>query len=203
MRQDEFPGIIQGLLARRQPMVIEPKGGRYREAAVLIPLLKDGNEYKVLMTKRTERVEEHKGQISFPGGGIEPGDRSFKETALRETYEEVGIHPRDVTILGRMDDILTLSSNFVIHPVVGRVPYPYDFSINPLEVERILLVPLSVFLPGGSRGPETERISWGGKIYETPVYRYDGEIIWGATARLMHGFVEMLGEKIGLLAEDQ
>ncbi len=191
--------IIREALSRRKLVVIENRDAKYRESAVLIPFLRDGGQFKVLFTKRTNRVDEHKGQISFPGGGVERADRSFQDTALRETHEEIGIHPEDITVLGRMDDARTLSSNYLIHPFVGCVPFPYDFVINLFEVKRILLIPLTVFLPGSPWARETDRVEYGGRSYESLTYHYDDEVIWGATARLMRGLIEALGEKIDLL----
>lgn len=197
--QKEAAVIIREVLDQRDPVAIENGDARYRESAVLIPFLRDKGDYKILFTKRTHKVDDHKGQISFPGGGVERGDRSFRETALRETHEEVGILPEDITVLGRMDDSRTLSSNFLIHPFVGYVPYPYEFVINQREVKRILLIPLTLFLPGSPQADESGRVEYGGRSYVGQTYQYDGETIWGATARLMKTLIDVLGEKIDLL----
>jgi len=197
--QKEAPMVIRETLAQSDPVAIENRDKRYRESAVLIPFLRDEGRYKVLFTKRTHKVDDHKGQISFPGGGVEREDRSFQDTALRETHEEVGILPEDITVLGRMDDARTLSSNFVIHPFVGHVSYPYEFVINQREVKRILLIPLTLFLPGSSRANERGSVEYGGRSYVGQTYHYDGEVIWGATARLMRTLIDLLGEKIDLL----
>lgn len=194
--------IIKDVLDGRTPAQIENRESRYRHSAVLIPLLRDRGEYKVLLTKRTHRVDDHKGQISFPGGRVADEDRSYQETALRETWEEVGIRPEDITLLGRMDDALTLSSNYLIHPFVGYVPYPYPYQLNPLEVKRLMYVPFKVFLPDSALAM-VERVEYGGRTYESQTYRYDGEVIWGATARMMKDLIQILGEKIDLLVNGQ
>ena len=129
---------IEEILNARKPELIEDRESQYRQAAVLVPLFNHKEEYKILFTKRTNRVEEHKGQISFPGGSVDLEDSSFEETALREAYEEVGLLREDVKVLGRTDDSLTLASNFIIHPIVGFVPYPYPFKINSREVKRLI-----------------------------------------------------------------
>lgn len=197
--QKEVPVIIRETLDQRDPASIENGDAKYRESAVLIPFLREEGEYKILFTKRTHKVDDHKGQISFPGGGVEREDRSFQDTALRETHEEVGILPEDITVLGRMDDARTLSSNFLIHPFVGHVPYPYEFVINQREVKRILLIPLNLFFPGSPRADERGTVEYEGRSYVGQTYHYDGEVIWGATARLMKTLIDLLGEKIDLL----
>jgi 8-oxo-dGTP pyrophosphatase MutT (NUDIX family) len=190
---------INAILRGREPAVIEEGSSQYRQAAVLVPLFRDKDEYKILFTKRTDRVDEHKGQISFPGGSVDEGDASYKETALREAFEEVGLLREDVRILGRTDDHLTVASNFIIHPFVGFIPYPYPFEINSHEVKRLIEVPFSSFVenPAATRKDVYE---FEGVLYEGPVYDYQGDIIWGASARIMENFLEILGEKIGLLA---
>jgi 8-oxo-dGTP pyrophosphatase MutT (NUDIX family) len=198
IEKKDIPLIIKEALGPRVPATIEDGEAGYRHGAVLIPLLRDNGEYRVLFTKRTHRVEEHKGQISFPGGAVEDGDDSFEETALRETFEEVGVLPEDVTLLGRTDDARTLASNFVVHPVVGLIPYPYAFRINPVEVDRLILAPLDIFLPGSPLAGERE-VEYGGRAYRTFTYHYDGEVIWGATAKIMKDLAEIIGQKLGLL----
>ena len=191
----DIPRIIEEALSARSPKIVQDREGRYRHGAVLIPLFRDNGECKVLFTKRTHKVEEHKGQISFPGGGVEEEDGSFEETALRETFEEVGVLPGDVTLLGRADDAVTVASNFIIHPVVGTIPYPYAFKINPVEVARLVPAPLRIFMPGSSFMEEGE-VEYGGASYHSINYRYDGEVIWGATARIMRDLGEIIGESL-------
>ena len=166
---------------------------------MLIPLFKDKGEYKILFTKRTNRVEEHKGQISFPGGSVDEEDDSYKETALREAFEEVGLFREDVKILGGTDDSLTVASNFIIHPFVGFIPYPYPFKINSREVRRLIEVPFRIFTEDHT-AYKNGVYEYEGILYEGPVYNYRGDVIWGASARIMKNFLEILGEKMGLLA---
>jgi len=179
--------------------VIEDTASQYRQAAVLIPLFEDQGEYKILFTKRTIRVDEHKGQISFPGGSVDEGDASYRETALREANEEVGLLEEDVRILGRTDDSLTVASNFIIHPYVGFIPYPYPFEINSREVKRLIEVPFKIFIEEKT-AQKNGVYDYEGILYEGPVYNYRGDIIWGASARIIENFLEILGKKMGLLA---
>ena len=188
---------IKDVLGNRSPIPIENSDQEYIHAAVLIPLFREPDGYRVLFTQRTNRVEHHKGQISFPGGVVEEIDNSLEETALRESHEEIGLLDRDVEILGQMDDTYTVASKFIVHPFVGRIPYPYDFKINPREVNRIITVPLDFFF----KIDAYQTIDLSGiddPTYVGPVYPYQDAIIWGATARIMENFVEAMGGKLGL-----
>jgi 8-oxo-dGTP pyrophosphatase MutT (NUDIX family) len=113
----------------------------YRCAAVLIPLMWCRGEWLVLFTRRTERVESHKGQVSFPGGACDEGETTPEQTALRETHEEIGVHPKDVRVLGRMKSLITIS-DYRVTPVVGVIPYPYAFKTAGYEVARVFTIPL-------------------------------------------------------------
>jgi len=198
----ELPWILRDLLNRRTPRPIEEQGSLLRRAAVLIPLFKAESEYRVLFTKRTDTVEAHKGQISFPGGRIEEEDGSPLETALREADEEIGLLRKDVTVLGQMDDARTVSSNYVVYPFVGLIPYPYAFKPSIQEVKELLEVPFQVFFSGDSCG-ETCPVIYEGATYQTLVYRYRGEMIWGATARIMQNLVDLVKRKLNLPVEHQ
>ena len=198
----ELPWIIRDLLNSRVPKPIEEQGASLRRAAVLIPLFKAASEYRILFTKRTEGVEAHKGQISFPGGRIEEEDGSPLETALREADEEIGLSRKDVTVLGRMDDARTLSSNYIVHPFVGLIPYPYEFKTSVREVKELLDVPFQVFLLGDSAGENTP-VVYEGATYHGLAYQYKGEVIWGATAKIMQSLVELVKEKLNLPLENR
>jgi 8-oxo-dGTP pyrophosphatase MutT (NUDIX family) len=191
LENQDLTDLIREALRNRTPRVIENKDSLLRDAAVLIPLFQERDEYRVLLTRRTEKVEAHKGQISFPGGRIDEADRSLLETALREACEETGILPRDVAVLGRTDDMLTVASNYIVHPFVGLIPGSYPFTLNRDEVEKLITVPFRVFLEGGSVMP----VPYGGGVYEGLAYTYDGEVIWGATARIINNLVSILREE--------
>ncbi|MBI4279212.1 MAG: CoA pyrophosphatase [Armatimonadetes bacterium] len=153
-----------------------------------MPLYAAGDDLYVLLTKRTDEVEHHKGQISFPGGAREPGDRDLLATALREAEEEVGIARSDVEILGEMDDVETYVSGFVITPFVGVIPYPYPLRPNPREIQELVFVPLITFLdPANMRVEYRDR---GGVKVPLYFYQHGEHVIWGATARIVKDFVE-------------
>lgn len=188
LKSEALPGLIKAALSRRTPKLLEDKDGLYRHGAVLIPLFRGDGECKVLFTKRTDTVESHRGQISFPGGRIEEEDRSLLDTALRETEEEIGLSRQTVGVLGRIDDVRTLSSNYIVHPFVGLIPYPYPFRLNGGEVKRLVEIPFTLFL----HTEEIIPVEYDGRIYQNLAYRYDGEVVWGATARIMRNLVEIL-----------
>lgn len=158
-------------------------------AAVLIPLFKSDGKYHLLFTKRTNMVETHKGEISFPGGIYDKTDKNLLDTALRESYEELGIDVRDVDVLGELDDIET-NTNFIISPFVGIIPYPYKFKVNEAEIEKLLLVSLEHLLKKDSFWEESW--TYRGVPYPMYFYRYESNVIWGATAKIVRHFLEII-----------
>lgn len=165
-------------------------------AAVLMPLLYKENNLHILLTKRTQTVKAHKGQVSFPGGVRDPSDESLLATALREAREEIGIRREDVEILGSLEPVTTATSGFLVHTFVGHIPYPYPFLLNSEEVAEILLVPYQ-FLANASH--------WYWRSFRSDhrtiqVYfiSYDRHIIWGATARILKLFFERNGIEMNI-----
>ncbi len=163
----------------------------HRRAAVLIPIFVDGDGVPhLLLTKRTETVEHHKGQISFPGGGEEPEDGDLLETALRETYEEIGLPPASVDVWGRLDEAETVVSGFAVTPFVGFIPPPVALRPNPNEIAEIMTVPLAVFLnPANLR---TEQVMHNGRPRQLLFYDYPPYVIWGLTAWIIKSLVGLL-----------
>lgn len=186
---------IRKILEKRKPQLIPDKESRYRHAGVLIPLFKDNGVCRVLFTRRTDTVAHHKGQISFPGGRVDEEDRTVKDTALRETYEEIGVDREQVEILGRIDDTLTLVSNFVVHPFVGLIPYPDDLSLNKAEVASIIKVPLNRFFPENIK-ERTHLVEYDGISLNTLGFKYREDLIWGATAKIMDNFIKIIMENL-------
>lgn len=160
-------------------------------AAVLILLQERDQQLHVLFTERTNHVEHHKGQISFPGGACDDLDDCIETTALRETAEEIGVDPEHVTLLGQLDDMVTIS-NFRVTPFVGllHTPADYAFALNDHEVARVVQVPLSFFLD--ERNMELEVRQHQGREVLVPAFSYNGHRIWGATARMLHQLIELL-----------
>jgi 8-oxo-dGTP pyrophosphatase MutT (NUDIX family) len=159
------------------------------DAAVLIPLFFKGGEAHLLFTKRTAFLKHHKGQISFPGGKIDPKDSGLKMTAIRETYEEIGLREDDIRILGKTDDFLT-NTHFLVQPYVGFFPYPYNFNVNPAEIDRLIEVPLMHLLDDNNF--EVKFIDYKGHLWPIHYYSYKGDIIWGVTGFLLSDFLNIV-----------
>ncbi len=172
-----------------EPPFEQFQGKLPRPAAVLLPLLVQGGNWHILYTRRADRVEHHKGQVSFPGGAADPQDHSPEDTALRETEEEIGVRRTDVRVLGRLGQMHTVT-NFIVTPVVGVIPWPYGFKIHTLEVGRVFTMPLEWLANKNNYQEfirkETERAL-------VAYYPFDGELLWGATARMTVSFIQALG----------
>lgn len=182
--------IRQRLLEKgpsRQPAVND----RYRAAAVLIPLVCHDDKWHLLYTRRTDQVQKHKGQVSFPGGAVENYDGSREQTALREACEEIGVQEGEIQILGRLHDILTITG-YVITPVVGQMNWPLDLRLSPGEVSRAFIVPID-WLADPANCSEMEMVLSDGRRENVVQFNlFDGEKIWGATARLTLNFLKTI-----------
>jgi 8-oxo-dGTP pyrophosphatase MutT (NUDIX family) len=163
---------------------------RRRASAVLIPVYKKDGQYHILFIKRTNTVKTHKGQISFPGGVRDKEDKTLQDTALRESVEEIGLRAEDVKVLGELDDEITTTSNFIVTPFVGLAPYPYRFTLNKAEVDRLISVPIAALLDKGCLKPNIEILD-GNKI-DSFAYHYRGNVIWGATARILNKLLDLI-----------
>ena len=163
--------------------------GPVRRAAVLIPLALVVDEWHVLFTRRTDIVDHHKGQVSFPGGRTDPDDESSEATALRESFEEIGVRPEDVRLLGALGEYLTVS-NYLVTPFVGIIPWPYTFIVHTPEVERVFTIPLDWLADPLHRQEMVRKETGRGFITYLP---YDGELLWGVTARITVSFLAALG----------
>jgi 8-oxo-dGTP pyrophosphatase MutT (NUDIX family) len=158
-------------------------------AAVLVPVYEDGGHYHIVLIRRTYTVTTHKGQISFPGGSRESGDRTLLDTALRESHEEIGLRPGDVEVLGELDDEVTTTSNYIVTPFVAAIPWPYRFATNSSEVDEIIAAPIRSLQETGCVIPAAEILD--GRIVESYTYHYRGRVIWGATARILYKFLNI------------
>ena len=157
-------------------------------AAVLLALYWVGGDLRIILQKRSQLVEHHKGEISFPGGMVDSADESRLHTALREAHEEMGISPDDVSVLGRLDDTPTIS-DFMISTFVGAIPSPYAFTPSEDEVAEVLLVPISHLRKPTSRRDDVRLED--GEFHRMPIYVYDGHVIFGATARILEQFLSL------------
>ena len=181
--------LRQALSQRQKRRIVDPNRVL---SAVLLPLYYKQGEYYLLFTERTETVKYHKGQISFPGGGYEKGDKTLLDTALRECTEEIGLAADEVEVLGELDDIITTTSSYIVSPFVAAIPWPYTFKVNRREVEEIIEVPISALLDENCLRQETEIIN--GKATTSYFYHYQEKVIWGATARILRQFLHIVAQ---------
>ena len=170
------------------------------KSAVLVPIFYNNGKLHILLTRRSEKVLHHKGQIAFPGGAHNEADASLLETALRESMEEIGLDPRDAEIVGELDDTPTTTSGFIITPFVATIPYPYKFTPNPNEIAEIFDVPVHTLLRKATVRQEPQSIN-GEPIIEL-FYEYEGIIIWGATARILKQLLNLIESLVELSDKD-
>ncbi|HYQ81054.1 MAG TPA: CoA pyrophosphatase [Anaeromyxobacteraceae bacterium] len=169
-------------MAAISPQYLESEGA-LRPAAVLVPLFDKAGATHVLMTRRRADLRRHAGQISFPGGRVDPDDESTLAAALREAEEEVGLDRREVEVLGELSEQLVVVTGFRLTPWVGRVPYPYPFVPHPGEVDEIMEVPLDLLVRPGAHRTETREAF--GMLHEVHFFSLGRDTIWGATARVL------------------
>lgn len=156
-------------------------------AGVLVPIVERDDEPYFLLTRRTQDVEHHKGQISFPGGAVDDGDRDIVATALRETEEEIGLPSNAISVLGLFNDI-TIPTGFVVTPVVGYIPSLPSLRLNASEVESVFEAPFSFFLRPENRKIET--MVRGGQRRDVYFFTFGKYEIWGATAFIIDSLLK-------------
>jgi 8-oxo-dGTP pyrophosphatase MutT (NUDIX family) len=184
-----LPRLARALDARPRRTLAVPDKTR---AAVLVPLVPVGEAVHVLYTRRSASLPHHQGQVAFPGGTHDAGrDEDVVATALREAHEEIGLRPEDVRVLGRLDDIETMTSRFVITPVVGAVPHPYAWLPRIGEVDHVFTVPLVDLLAPDAERRETW--DFGGRTVPVEHFPVAGQVIWGATHRITRNLLDIVG----------
>jgi len=193
-----FSGEMAALAQHRgdhnlNPEMIDEIGerGALAEAAVLIPIVLRPEGLTVLLTRRTEHLSNHPGQISFPGGRTEADDADAEQAALRESSEEIGLAPERVRLLGRLDDYIT-RTGFVVTPVVGLVTPPFNLELDAFEVDEAFEVPLA-FLLDPQNHQRHSRMLYGKErfFYAMP---YGDHFIWGATAGMLVNLSQVLAQ---------
>ena len=156
-------------------------------AAVLLLLYPGAGGYSIILNKRSDSVDEHKGEIALPGGRRDEGDGDLLETALRETQEEMGVRPSDVRVLGSLGDVATIS-NYAVSTFVGAIPSPYPFTPNE-EVAEVIEAPVSHLL--APRGRRDDAWMEEGRIHRRPAFGYEGHLVYGATGMIVGRFLDV------------
>lgn len=192
-----MPERISRTLAKRRKIAIPiPGEGRTQaadrqklvRAAVLIPLFEEGGSLHLLLTRRTETVRDHKGQISFPGGRKDSEDRTLMDTALRECEEEIGVPEARVRILGELDDLVTIT-DYLVSPYVGLIPHPFPFKISEREIAELIRFPLEDFL-SPERLRVARRMQYRGRSHTTYFFDMGPHVVWGVTAEILLQLLE-------------
>ena len=178
--------LRQALSRRKKRRIVD---ATMVSAAVLLPIYYKEGQYYILFIKRTNKVKEHKGQISFPGGAYEEGDGMLVDTALRECAEEIGLVADKVEVLGELDDMVTTVSNYIVTPFVGLISWPHQLRADGEEVKEIIEVPVQALLDKESLREGSEVSN--GKEVPLYFYRYKRTVIWGATARILNQFLDI------------
>lgn len=189
--------VIRGKLAGHSP--IEIKRPDFRHAAVLVPLFWNDGEPHVVFTKRSTKVPHHKGQISFPGGSIDASDPDAFAAAVRETHEEIGVPGSEVRLLGRLDDIITIT-HFVVTPFVAEIPRGITFTPNDFEIDEIFDVALRELAnPAYLR---EDLVEFENRPYPIYYFQHKGHNIWGATGKILRQMLAALDVMPGHVPSD-
>lgn len=163
------------------------RAARLRDAAVLVPVVETGGEASLILTRRTDTLRQHSGQVAFPGGAIDPEDASAEAAALREAHEEIGLDADHVETIGRLPDYLT-GSGFRITPVLSVLRPGFELKINPDEVDAVFEVPLSFLMDEANHRQESRM--WQGHERHYYVMPYRDWFIWGVTAGILRTLYE-------------
>ncbi len=158
-------------------------------AAVLVPLIERGSELKLVLTQRTEHLDVHPGQISFPGGRCEPTDTGTLSTALRETREEIGLVAESITVVGYLEPMAVVTG-FAVAPVVGFVTADAKFTLDPVEVAEVFEVPFDFFLDDANHQLRERNVR--GITMPFSEYQFEDKRIWGATAMMIRDFTNLI-----------
>jgi 8-oxo-dGTP pyrophosphatase MutT (NUDIX family) len=189
---------IESFLSARLPANVNisypPQDPGIKSSAVLVPLLMDETVWKLLFTRRSDQLTDHRGQVSFPGGHVEAGDSGPLQTALRETCEEIGIHSEDIRPLGILDPADT-RTGFRIWPVVCVLKWPLELTLSSPEVREVFFVPVEWLMQPGNLTWRSMKSINGRAQSKAPFFKpFQGHVIWGATAAIAVRLMEILRE---------
>jgi len=184
---NSLPEQLRSFFKRHRRVELPDSG--FTRAGVLVPIFEKDGEPHFLLTKRTEDVEHHKGQISFPGGAVDSGDRDIIATALRETTEEIGLNSDRVEVVGVFNDMM-IPTGFVVTPVVGYIVSLPVLTLSRTEVESVIEVPFSFFRE--PKNKKTVQKTRAGKLHDVYYFSFGTNEIWGATAFIIDSFLSEL-----------
>lgn len=177
---------LRSILANRPAGELEL--GEMRRACVLIPLIEAEDGWGLILLQRSPALTVHSGQIAFPGGAAEP-DESLGDAALRETEEELGIPRANVELIGRLDDMVTISG-YIVAPFIGVVHVKPEYVLQATEVAEAFEVPLEALLD--PRNPRIDYIDYWGSRHPVYQYHYDNRVIWGLTGRIIKVLLDLI-----------
>lgn len=166
-----------------------------KKAAILIPFVCVDGCWSLLFTRRADGLSNHRGQVSFPGGGMDEGDGTLVETALREANEEIGLRKSGIHIIGLMPDLVT-NSNYLVTPIVSWVEWPVPLEISDQEVSRVFTIPVNWLK--NKNNWEERLYSHPDGLYGTVIFYnlYDGELLWGISAKITIDLFNMLDQQV-------
>jgi 8-oxo-dGTP pyrophosphatase MutT (NUDIX family) len=170
-----------------------------RPAAVLLMLFERDGEPWLIFTRRTHHVAQHKGEISFPGGGRDDEDADLESTAVRETVEELGVDPVDITIVGRLDELPTFVTGYNVTPYVAVVPEQHSYRPSDVEIDEVIELPVAEL----DRVARREVIVRRGFPIETNIFETRGHFIWGLTGAILRQFLDEVWQKLGDFKDGQ
>jgi 8-oxo-dGTP pyrophosphatase MutT (NUDIX family) len=186
---NSFAESLSAQLAVRTP--ITRAEWEARPAAVLVPLYQDGGEWHLLLTQRTDTLASHKGQVAFPGGRADPGDISPVETALRETEEEIGLPRESITVVGQLDELLTVTQ-YRITPIVGVIAWPWEFRLSLAELSAVFGVPLRWLADPANLNTQYRQPLASGPPVPVYYFYFGPYTVWGATARIILNLLDVV-----------
>jgi 8-oxo-dGTP pyrophosphatase MutT (NUDIX family) len=192
-RAAQFKMAAAARLATLQPDFVVPPTARVACVMLILHRHADSDDWRTVLIRRSSNPHDrHSGQVSFPGGQRDLADASLQTTALREVYEEVGVRPNQLRVLGSLTELYIPVSNFLVHPFVAVAHAPLEFLSQPGEVEEVLTPTLGAFGEPTNRVQRDIVLGEGMTLPDVPCYQIEGRIIWGATAMMLSEFADLV-----------